>query len=335
MAAATHATPTAAWFRCAAGPGVGLGHVSRCLALAELFEDVAGISASFALSSSSARAMTLIRGAGFACTRRRAPDVRSDADALARRVGDGDLVVIDDYDLSRDYVRRLKRAVDCRVLVVDDLNRWDVRLVDWVLAFSMVASAKKYRRTRAFCGPEYAPLRRAFTAAKTAVAAEDGVCLVALGGRATRGLMDWVVAEASQSYRHVRVARSAASGGRLPAAAPSSRVELLPPLPDLAVEIGHCSLCVCTGGFTKYECIGLERPAVVIDQTDLEHRDTLRLQRAGLLAGVVPAMDSRRLRSVLGSLGSASRRRALAVDMREAAFGSGTAGMVAETLRDM
>lgn len=322
----------AVWFRCAAGPGVGMGHVSRCLALAETFEEVAGITAGFVIPCSSARARAMVRAAGFPCAGRRSRDAQEDADSLARRVSDGDIVVIDDYSLSRDYVRRLKRAADCRVLVVDDLNRWDAGLVDWVLAFPMVASAKQYRHTRAFCGPEYLPLRRAFQTARTSVATEEDACLIALGGHATPALLKWAVAEVSRFYSCVRVARSSSSGRRLPPAAPSSRVELLAALPDLAAEIASCSLCVCTGGLTKYECIGLGKPAVVIDQPGLEHRDTLRLQRSGMLAGVVPAMDSRRLSSVLRSLSSAPRRAAMAAHLREAAFGSGTAGMVEEIL---
>jgi len=333
MTGMTGAAPHAVWFRCAAGPGVGLGHVSRCLALAELFEDVAGIRASFVVSSSSRRALRLIRDAGFPCTARSGRGAQPDADRLARRLGDGDIVVIDDYSVPHDHVRRLKRAVDCRVLAVDDLNRWDVGLVDWALAFSMAASTKKYCHTRAFRGPEFAPLRRAFRTAGTAVAREEDVCLVALGGLATRGLMNWAVAAVSQHYQRVRVARSAASGGPPPPAALSSRVVLLPPLPDLAAEIARCSLCLCTGGFTKYECIGLERPAVVIDQTDLERRDTLGLKRRGLLAGVAPAMDSRRLQSILRGLAPSPPRAALAERLHDAAFGSRTSDMIVEIMR--
>lgn len=308
--------------------------MSRCVALAEVFEDATGTKAGFVLSSSSPRAMAMVRAADYPCAGRRARDLQADADSLARRLDGGDIVVIDDYGLSRDYVRHLRRAVDCRVLAIDDLNRWDTGLAEWVLAFSMVACDKRYRHTRAFRGPEYAPLRRAFGAARTSVPREEGVCLIALGGLATPRLLDWAVAGVSPLYPHVRITRSASSGGRIPPADPSCRVELLPPLPDLAEEIARCSVCVCTGGFTKYECIGVQTPAVVIDQTDLEHRDTLRLQRSGMLAGVVPAMDSRKLRSVLRSLESEPRRVTLADHLREAAFGSRTADMAAEILGD-
>lgn len=325
----------AVWVRCAAGRGVGLGHVSRCLALAEAFDDVAGIHADFVIPSSSARARMLIRGAGFSCTGRHARDERDDADSLAGRLGDGDIVVIDDYKLSRAYVRRLKRSIDCHVLVVDDLNRWDVSLVDWVLAFPMVASAKQYRHTRAFSGAQYVPLRRAFRVARSGEFAHGRACLIALGGHSTQALLRWAVADASKFFPCVRVACSSSSVGHLPRSDASFPVEMLPPLPDLAAEIARCSLCVCTGGLTKYECIALEKPAVVIDQPGLEHRDTLRLWRSGLLAGVVPAMDSRGLSSVLRGLSCAPRGDALAASLRKASFGSGTVGMVREILGEM
>jgi spore coat polysaccharide biosynthesis predicted glycosyltransferase SpsG len=307
--------------------------VSRCLALAELFEDVAGIRAHFVLSASSARATKLVRTAGFPCAGRRTRDEQEDATALARRLRNGDIVVIDDYGLSRDYVRRLKRATACSVLAVDDLNRWDTGLVDWVLAFPMVAATKQYHNTRAFRGPEYLPLRRAFPVVSETAVTDEDVCLIALGGLATPDLLRWAAAEASRFYSHVRVVRSSSSGGQRPPAAPPARVELLPPLPDLATEIARCSACICTGGLTKYECVALEKPAIVIDQPGLEHRDTLRLRRRGLLAGVVPAMDPQRLASALGSLRSTACRTTLAAKLHEAAFGSGAAGMAREILR--
>ena len=320
-------------FRCATGPGVGLGHVSRCLGLAELFEDAAGVRPGFVVSSSSARAMALIRGAGFSCTKRRGDDLPHDADGLAGPLHDNDIVIIDDYGLTRDYVRRLKRNVACRVLVVDDMTRWNTGLVDWVLALPTGSSSDSYGKTRAFCGPEYLPLRRAFRTARTRVVTDGDVCLIVLGGRATPSLMRWAVEGASRSFSRLRVAFTSSAGKRLPSVQSSCRVELLPPLPDLAAEIARSSACVCTGGLTKYECVALETPAVVIDQPGLEHRDTLRLQRSGMLAGVVPAMDSQKLAAALSDLRSRPLRLALQERLHDAGIGRGVTGMVAEILR--
>ena len=100
-----------------AGPDVGLGHVSRCVALGRAAA-AEGARVSF-LVAEDAQAAALLRRADAAMLGMAAK--MNDAAALARvREAEADVVVVDSYEASPEFLGSLRRAAG-QVVAVDDL----------------------------------------------------------------------------------------------------------------------------------------------------------------------------------------------------------------------
>ncbi len=152
--------------RADSGPLIGTGHVMRCLALAQAWQDEGG-SALFLTADGAGIALRLNRER---VAHEPVPyPLGSDADAqhLARRAiaAGARWVVVDGYHFSPRFHRRLKEA-GLRLLVIDDGGKAGAYDADLVLDQNLGALAEAYadRRpdTRLLLGPAFALLRREF-----------------------------------------------------------------------------------------------------------------------------------------------------------------------------
>lgn len=126
------------------GKGVGLGHLSRCLALAQALRE-RGERAVFLTSDPGCRAW--VRRQGFA--------------SAPWKDAEWDVMISDSYRLSASDLRRL-RAQAGLWLALDDLGR-PPKEADLVLNASAGAGALGYPRSKRFLlGPRYSPLRREY-----------------------------------------------------------------------------------------------------------------------------------------------------------------------------
>ena len=151
--------------RADAYPEIGGGHVTRCLALAQAWEDCGG-KASFASINSysglnsdegNIESLTLAAEAG-------SPEDAKHTIRYARDIG-AEWVVVDGYRFGADYQSALKHA-GLKVLFVDDYGHASRYCADLVLNQNAGASERLYRNREAFTrlllGPKYVLLRRQF-----------------------------------------------------------------------------------------------------------------------------------------------------------------------------
>jgi UDP-2,4-diacetamido-2,4,6-trideoxy-beta-L-altropyranose hydrolase len=277
-------------FVCDAGPGVGGGHVMRCLTLAG--------------------ALT-VRGA--ACAFIRTPEA---ADILARYAPDmpladegaaADLVVLDSYRMA-PATEAAWRSGAKRLAVIDDLAR--PHDADLVLDPSFGRSAADYVAPVVLAGPAYALVRPEFALARAAALARRGGparrCLVSLGltdvggitGRAAAALAD------SGLVLDVVVGAGATSLAALQALAADGRIVLHIDSDDMAGLITRADVCVGAGGSSVWEraCLGL--PTITLILADNQRDMAMKLDAAGATL----ALDARwpglegRLRDAVGRL---------------------------------
>ena len=151
--------------RADAHPEIGSGHVTRCLALAQTWEDCGG-KASFA-SVTSYNGFTADEGnidSVILAAEAGSPEDAEHTIRIARDIG-AEWVVIDGYQFGADYQHALKHA-GLKVLFVDDYGHASRYCADLVLNQNAGASELLYRNREAFTrlllGPKYILLRRQF-----------------------------------------------------------------------------------------------------------------------------------------------------------------------------
>jgi len=245
-------------FRADASPTLGIGHVMRCLTLADALA-VAGAHCAFACTAETVASVAALRASGHAL-------LPADARPAV------DWAVIDHYRLDEGYEREA-RAWARRILVIDDLadRRHDC---DLLLDQTPGAGAERYGGlvpvgARVLAGAHHALLRPAFAAARAARTEATPRLLIALGGtdppNATGLVLDAV--RASGFPHPVTVVLGAAAPhlaavrAKLPPGA-----ELRVDVADMAGLMARCTLAVGAAGSSAQErcCLGLPTVLVVI-----------------------------------------------------------------------
>lgn len=305
-------TPLRAAFLTEAGPGVGLGHLRRCQALAA------------ALRSRGAAVRFLVAGvAGLGADTARLDwtrDPRLVVDPLATWCPD--LVVVDSYNAGRELLERIA-ALPALAVAVDDLADRPLP-VHIVVNGAWHAPGLAYRArpdTVFLLGPEYALLGPAFGEAPRRSPRDDvRRVLVTLGGDPP----------ADAVGAAVRAVRRAAPAAVIDVAVGSFAQALdgagkgvtehrgLASLRELMLE---ADLAVTGGGMTLYECLATGLPAVGLCLADNQRPNVDKLARAGLILSGEPSLEQ-----AIGRLvGDLALRRAMSARGPHAVDGRGAA----------
>jgi UDP-2,4-diacetamido-2,4,6-trideoxy-beta-L-altropyranose hydrolase len=328
------------------GAAVGLGHVTRCLALAERLQ-ARGAVVTFVTRSNSEAVLARIRAGG--CETTLVPDGllrEDDASFLLERVRSlvPRAVVTDSYEVTTGY-QRVVRSSGVRLVVVDDLAR-EHFVADVVLNQNIGACAGQYSAepyTRLLLGPRYALLRHEFWASRP-LARQDGAMrrvLITMGGSdpgnlTSRALVavdavpddlvvDVVVGPAFTSHEELT---NAVAGASHPV-----RVHRDPP--NLAEIMAEATLAVSAAGSTCWELAFLGVPAALLVAADNQTRIAEGLAAAGfaLSLGAAAPFPTAALRDAVGGLLDDSTQRArMARAGRSLVDGRGTDRVADEVL---
>lgn len=305
--------------RVAAGPGIGWGHVVRCLALAELAME-AGARPPCLIGPPEARAAQIVAAAGLSWVTVDGP--AAEIAALHDGAISGGWLVVDDYAMTPADAVRLRTRLDCRVLAFDDRHSWDHPAIDAVVAVAATAETWSYSHCRAFTGPRYLPLRAAVRRMHPGPVRRG--CVVALGGAArVEQVRACVSAAVAQSP--VLVACSAGIPQEVMAAALGGLdgAEILPLVPDLAPRLAEATVCICSGGLVKYEALALGCLPVVVGGSAIEIADTTVLA----LRGLAVAIDADCLADVLAAHCTPDRLAAFRMRATAAGIGADAAAL--------
>ncbi len=310
--------------RCDASVSMGTGHVMRCLALAQAWQDFRG-EAVFAMSDPSAamverlsaEKLDTIRLSAVAGSMRDAQETVRVAKNYSAR-----WVVVDGYGFDANYQRALKSA-GLKLLLVDDLAEAEHYFADLVLNQNTCAREESYFHrepyTRLLLGLHFALLRREFTVLserKREVTTVGKKLLVTMGGsdpdnltlrvaQAFASMKEFeVIAVAGPSNPHQRTLRELATvcEGRLQIVVNSTKIEELMCWADLSV--------IAAGG-TLWELLCLGTPVLSYARNSLQANILGELDAQGVVyfLGVSGAFDGTSLKASIGNLASAPQKR--------------------------
>jgi UDP-2,4-diacetamido-2,4,6-trideoxy-beta-L-altropyranose hydrolase len=282
--------------RADAGPTMGVGHLMRCLALAQAWQDRGG-AVIFVTATRKPALLSRVIREGFAVHELKAlPGTDADAcetlavaaKAAAGRAG-AVWLVVDGYQFPTDYFRALK-AGDIGLLAVDDLATIDLHAADLVLNQNMHATAGMYAGRAAsghlLLGSSFALLRREFRLArKSAPGAMAGPprdgdvrdVVITLGGgdqaNVTGGVLKILAGFRDRRLRltiivgpanpHLVALRDSAAQLQ-----PAHDVTLLADPPDLPALLTSADVAISAAGSSCWELACLGVPMLLIVTAD-------------------------------------------------------------------
>lgn len=315
-------------FRCDESPALGLGHVSRCLALAQALRE-RDVDAALVTAGDPTR----MRRAGFDSLRiaDAAPEFHeslADIDlratlAIAAEY-EADMIVVDHYGADEPYLDGIA-ARGLKLGVVDDLARRRLDGATWVLNAAAGAGELCYRlspATRAFFGPQFALIRAETLACRRKLsrrfAEDDAHVLVTLGGGESTARVERIIAELEALDRPLAI--------RSPAGGLDARL--------FAQSLVWADVVVSAGGATAWECCCLGAPTVTVALEANQRPNQAFLANAECALPIGAWSDEHTptlaAREVAALLAAPQRRREMSARGQELVDGRGAARVAAE-----
>jgi UDP-2,4-diacetamido-2,4,6-trideoxy-beta-L-altropyranose hydrolase len=331
--------------RADAGTEIGTGHVMRCLALGQAWQDAGGevqlAAAQLPPGMRDRLAAEKIALAPLSEEAGSTADARATAE-LAAAAG-ARWAVVDGYQFSGDYQRALREG-GLRVLALDDYGHAGHYWADAVLNQNVHARPELYASrepyVRLLLGPGYALLRREFQRWRGWIRAfprAAGKVLVTLGGSDPDNVTSLVIAALGQVRRPLEVVVVVGSGNphlealRQAAACATVPMQLRSNVTDMPGLMAWADVAVAAGGSTAWELafMGLPFLTVVLADNQVDLAAELQARDAAVNLGWFTYLTAEGIASELGRLlDDAGRREALGRRGRQLVDGGGCRGVV-------
>lgn len=333
--------------RADASPAIGTGHVMRCIALAQAWQDAGG-QAVFAMAQSTEPIRNRIQTQSY------------ETFAISSSVGTSDdllqtiallqkqhcqWIVVDGYQFGMDYQRGLK-AAGFKVLFLDDFGHSHHYSADVVLNQNVSATPALYsnreEHTRLILGPRYALLRREFnvwSAWQRAVSSSCRHVLVTMGG-SDEGNVTATAIEALLLAGIPELEATVIVGGSNPnlgkvrdlVARSELKISIKNDVSNIAELMSAADVAISAAGTTCWELCLLGLPALLIDVADNQTALAEELQKRACAIHigsrtVRPETIAEKLKSLIESH---ETRQLLSKASRELVDGKGAMRVVTE-----
>jgi UDP-2,4-diacetamido-2,4,6-trideoxy-beta-L-altropyranose hydrolase len=330
-------------FRTDAGQQIGIGHVMRCLALAQCWQATGGQAIFVMVGEASSVSERLLaedmRVSYISSPIGSAEDVRRTAE-IALQSG-ARWVVADGYHFASDYQQHLKDA-GVSILLVDDRGYPDRCFADVILNQNIHADEKLYPKresdTRLLLGPKYVLLRKEFLRCQHWRRANHDLAskiLLTFGGTDPHHL----TRKALEAFKKISIENLqvvVAIGGNNPdyesllsiADKLSSKIEIKRNVVDMAELMAWADVAVSAAGSTCWELAYMGLPGLVIVAAENQVPVAEGLAAAGVVENLGWYADvSTQVISeaIVGLLQSSKKRRSMSHNGRKMLDGRGAA----------
>lgn len=329
--------------RADANVAIGTGHVMRCLALAQAWQEAGG-SVLFGAVETTPSLRRRLQAEGIEIKPLGAePGGREDARATLKIVNAvrADWIVVDGYQFGANYQRAIKSS-SCKLLFVDDNGHAADYCADVVLNQNAHANESLYIKrepyTHLLLGPHYAMLRREFWACwewQREIRETGTRVLIAMGGTDPESLTQRII-EALENVHELRLEVLAIVGGSNPhlaeiesvSARSRHSIRVARDATNMPSLMAWADMAISAAGSICWEFCALALPALLtaVASNQVAAADTLqRMGAAKIFSSGQAFCPEEFAREVTDLITSSSERRSLSqrartlVDTRGAA----------------
>lgn len=258
------------------GPGLGWGHIMRCLALAEELEKI-GTKVEF-LSRKNCEVIEKIKHCGFDVRPLVSISIDEEVEEVLQILRDKDLAVLitDSYQIDEAYLSRIREKVSVLVSI-DDLNQMQYPS-DLVVNGNIYAPNLSYKRihekTKFLLGPQYLLLRREFSNSfERRIADTVEEVLITVGGSDIFNLTPQIMRVInSLPIKRVQVVIGPSFTNKAEIGATAQkmipRVVLHENVENMSQLMVSCDIAITAGGTTLYELAATGTPGIAVLQAD-------------------------------------------------------------------
>ncbi len=329
-----------------ASVAIGTGHVIRCLALAQVWQDQGG-EAVFAMANSTPALDEYLRCEHLkTVTLAVSPGSVEDSLQLMQIANErgAEWVVVDGYQFSSAYQRAIKQA-GLKLLLVDDAGETNPYCADVVVNQNITAFEELYSErepyTTLLLGTGYVMLRREFERRREwqrSFPSTAQTILCAIGGTDPEALtLPLVKALTRMHERNIQIV--VVVGGSNPCIADlqraakelGSQVRLLTNVRDMAAVMAESDVAVLCGGGTLWEALYMGCATISYSRPGVQQKINEKLAAASAISdlGLGEHFDEATLRSATqGLISSVQRRHSMALEGRRLVDGRGASRVI-------
>lgn len=280
-------------FRADANARIGIGHVMRCLAIAEALQE-RGVECRFASRAVPTGVARRLSDAGIA--RVHLPeDLPPLVDAAATLAGTepGSWIVCDGYEFTDTYQRALMSCGN-PLVALDDGQAIETHPASLIINPNIEADASQYEGAagRLALGLAYLPLRKNFRQPRRSLRSGHPRIVIALGGADPDGLTPAIaraLAPLAAQAEIVALVGPANPQCRTIEEALPENVSLLTDVDDMAALLASATIVIAAAGVTLWEAAASGAAVIGVHRDPLQKATLVAAQRRDLLAGVIEA----------------------------------------------
>ena len=321
-------------FRVDGGQAIGMGHIYRCLAVAEALKGTSSAEIHFLMSAEHPEGIALVSRYGYPV--RVIPEEGFESILAVLREISPNVIVNDLPFIPAEYLRELSHLGASTINLVDSLADLE-RPREYAQIIISILQEEAESMEEYYAGPQYAILREAFQGREKVIREKPKVLLVTFGGSDPQGLTLKTLRALSAvpPSLTIKVVLGPAFSHRQALEhllARSPRLfEILERVEQMATLIGEADLVVCSGGMTVYELAALGTPGIVLCQNAREVQRMERFIQYGTVVNLglgTEVGEYEIAKTVASVLGDPALRQRLSESGRHLVDGLGTSRVV-------
>lgn len=268
-------TPTKANFFCESTPKVGLGHFSRCLALARATKKIYPRVKIKFFGKFDNFSNQLLNKYKFES---------KSANLMDPKIKKSEFLIVSSYKINKAFLDSFTSG-DCKLIVIDDFNEFDFKSAYMVINFTVNAQNYIYKPKRVALGlkyfivkPEFKKIRKMNL--KRFREKTGNILLYISGIKLNDKFSANIVNSASKVFHDSNI--TLVSQGNLKRLKDKKNVKICEPIDDIEKLFVKSDAIICGGGMTKYEAAYCCIPNATVAINNEQYAETQEFKKKNL-----------------------------------------------------